>query len=250
MSWDQYSETPASNDLATYFQTGMAPSKVKNAGWDMMADMCQQMGPGSLVTSGGSANAQTITNTRQVGALYAGRIIEFLPGFTNTGTMTIAEDGLTAKQVNANGAAAIAGMVVSGVIARLRYDGTNYQLLNPQRSTGSFTLTLTGVTASGTINYSILQDGKTVYVWANSSITAASSSTQMTGTGVPAALSSANEHRVFFQCEDNTLQATSARLGATNTTTWVFYNGLATTSWTNGGNKGILAGAQTSYTLD
>ncbi|MGH7238714.1 MAG: hypothetical protein ACREHG_01475, partial [Candidatus Saccharimonadales bacterium] len=87
MSLDQYSQTPASNDLANYFQTGMAPSAVKTAGWDIMADLAGLYG---LPTSAGSANAQTITNTRKWGALDSKMLFCFLPGFANTGACTLA----------------------------------------------------------------------------------------------------------------------------------------------------------------
>lgn len=62
MSIDQYSTTPASNDLTNYFKTGMRPSQVKNAGWDVMADLASYSV--SLPAAGGSANALTAANGR------------------------------------------------------------------------------------------------------------------------------------------------------------------------------------------
>lgn len=56
MSIDQYSTTPANNDLTNYFKTGMRPSQVKNAGWDVMADLASY--GMSLPAAGGSANCQ------------------------------------------------------------------------------------------------------------------------------------------------------------------------------------------------
>lgn len=191
MSLDQWSQTPASNDLANYFQTGMAPSKVKNAGWDVMADACAVIGTGSAPTSGGTANAQTITNTRAYGAWFTGMWVVWNPSATNTGTMTIQPDGLAAKQVNANGAAALAGQVVSGVIAIGRYDGTNVQLINPQRSTGSFTGTGTGYTAgtipTATVNYAVSPDGQTVTL-SIPSFTGTSNAATATITGGPSVI--------------------------------------------------------------
>lgn len=190
MSWDQYNQTPASNDLSGYFATGMSPSKVKNAGWDVMADLAQFM---SLPTSGGTANAQTVTNTRQFGALFTGMRVSFIPGNTNTGAVTLAVDGLAAKNIFANGVAAIAGMVVSGVPAHCQYDGTQWNLLNPQRSTGSFTLTLTDPATSGTINYAINPDGKTATFTNYADIIGASGTTTLVGSGLPAILQPATK---------------------------------------------------------
>lgn len=252
MSIDQYSQTPASNDLANYFQTGMAPSKVKNAGWDIMADLAQQIA--SLPTSAGSANAQTVTNTRQIGALFTGLRARFVPGFTNTGAMTFAPDGLAAKNVFANGVAAIAGMVISGVPADMVYDGTQWNLLNPQRSTGSFTITLTGMTAgtTGTVNYAIGQDGKTVFVWITAIIEGTSNATTMTGTGVPAILSAGHDRIIPTYVIDSGAGVGGAVQGFTGTT-WTFTKGTGFNGggFTNAGTKGIVTGnLSVSYTLD
>lgn len=253
MSLDQWSQTPASNDLPGYGNTGMRPSLVKNGFWDTMADVCQVIGTGSLPTSGGTANAQTITNTRQVAAWFPGMWVCWVPGFTSTAAMTISPDGLAAKNVFANGAAALAGMVVANVPAVGRYDGTQVNLINPQRSTGSFTLTYAtgfGTTPTVTINYAILPDGKTAEVWCVNGQTNTSTTTGFTGTGVPSILTPANEKRVTFQMEDATTYAASGRLATGTSTTWTFYNGLVATSWTASGTKGILLGAYTSFSLD
>lgn len=244
MSLSDYSQTPASNDLVSYFQTGMRPSAVKTGGWDVMADLCQQMGPGSLVTSGGTANAQTITNVRQVGALYAGRIIEFMPGFTNTGAMTLAEDGLAAKNVFANGVAAIAGMVALNVIARCRYDGTQYQLLNPQRSTGSATITQTGYASppTGTLFYAVEPSGKMASAWTTATITGTSNATSMTWTGIPAVLTTSVSLRVLAAVQDNTGAFTWSSLDTGTSTTWTFNSGVNSGNFTASGTKATARG--------
>lgn len=238
MSIDQYSQTPASNDLANYFQTGMAPSKVKNAGWDIMADLAQQIA--SLPTSAGSANAQTVTNTRQIGALFPGLRARFVPGFTNTGAMTFAPDGLSAKNVFANGVATIAGMVVSGFPADMVYDGTQWNLFNPQRSTGSFTITLTGMTGAttGAIGYAVGNDGKGVDIWCAANIFGTSNATTMTGTGVPAVLQATTDHPAPLNVINNGANVIGVVSGL-NTTTWAFSNGAYSNTWTNTGQKGL-----------
>lgn len=251
MSWDQYSQTPASNDLPGYFKPGMLPSSVKTAGWDIMADLAQFM---SLPTSSGTANAQTVTNTRQFGALFTGMRQSFIPGNTNTGACTLAVDGLTAKNVYANGAAIIAGMLVSGVAANVQYDGTQWQLLNPQRSTGSFTITLTGMTAgtTGTANYAIAPDGKSVEFWIASAITGTSNSAAMTGTGIPSAIQPVTVKRPVGNWEDNTAGTAGvvSVAAASGTWTWSVGAGLAGGGFTTSGTKGLPAGCKFSYALD
>jgi transposase len=252
MSWDQYSQTPASNDLSGYFQTGMAPSKVKNAGWDIMADLAQFM---SLPTSSGTANAQTVTNTRQFGALFTGMRQRFIPGNTNTGAVTLAVDGLTAKNIFAAGAAAIAGMLQSGVPADVVYDGTQWQLLNPQRGTGSFTATLaTGLTTTptGTLNYAVLADGKTAQLWCNSAITGTSNTTSMGVSGFPSIIQSANSHGTSVSILTDSGVNIAGSFRGTNTGTWTAQAGGSQSSagFTNTGTKGIAAGFWTTLSLD
>lgn len=247
MSRDQWSQTPASNDLSGYGQTGMAPSKVKNAFWDVMADLTVDA---SLPTSAGTANAQTVTNTRQFGALFTGMYQWFLPGFTNTGAVTLAVDGLAAKNIFANGIAAIAGMLVTNVPALVKYDGTQWNLMNPQRSTGSFTLTISTsyltVQQTGTINYGIGQDGKSVQVRNTVAIIGTSNATTMIGTGVPSILapttSTSGAHRPFYLGEDNSAFFIGfLDVGQASAGQWQFFGNttLSTGGFTNTGTKGF-----------
>ncbi len=131
MSIDQYSTTPASNDLTNYFKTGMRPSQVKNAGWDVMADLASYSV--SLPAAGGSANALTAANGRPFSSLVAGLLQILNPTAPNTGPATFAPDGLTAAAVVANGAALAGGELQPAVPALLKYDGTQWNLLNPAR---------------------------------------------------------------------------------------------------------------------
>jgi|GEM_PF-6989577 len=129
MSIDQYSSTPANNDLTNYFKTGMRPSAVKNAGWDIMADLASYVV--SLPTAGGTANALTVSNGRPFGALVPGLLQILNLASANTGPATFAPDGLTATAIFANGAKLAGGEMQPGVPAFLKYDGTQWNLLNP-----------------------------------------------------------------------------------------------------------------------
>lgn len=129
MSIDQYSSTPSSNDLANYFKTGMRPSQVKTAGWNMMADVASYAV--SLPTAGGGANALTVANGRPFGALVAGLLQVLNPAADSTGPASFAPDGLAAAAIYANGLPLAGGELQAGVPAFLKYDGTQWNLLNP-----------------------------------------------------------------------------------------------------------------------
>lgn len=88
-------------------------------------------------TSGGTANAQTLTPTPGISAYAAGQRFSFLPVATNTsGTVTIANSGLTARNVKKGigGAKVIlaVGDLIIAIPADIIDDGTDYILLNPQ----------------------------------------------------------------------------------------------------------------------
>lgn len=129
MSIDQYSTTPSNNDLANYFKTGMRPSQVKTAGWDIMADLASYAV--SLPTAGGSANALTAANGRPLGALVPGLLQILNPATDSTGPATFAPDGLATTNIYGNGLPLAGGELQAGVPAFLKYDGTQWNLLNP-----------------------------------------------------------------------------------------------------------------------
>lgn len=102
-------------------------------------------------TTGGSGNAQTITVDSNF-TLAAGNVITCKLGFSNSGAMTLAVNGGSAKNVTDVKTNAIAsGMAISGQIAIFAYDGTQFQLLNPATlpvvlgGTGAATLTANNV---------------------------------------------------------------------------------------------------------
>lgn len=83
-------------------------------------------------TSGGAANAQTLTLSPVVTAYAAGQRFSFLAGFTNTAAATLNVNGVGAKNIfnAATGAAIGAGEIVSGRAYEVIYDGTQFLLLN------------------------------------------------------------------------------------------------------------------------
>lgn len=84
-------------------------------------------------TSGGSANAHTLTIANTGWVLTNKPQIEFIAGFTNTSTtpsMTV-NGGDTDTIVSPTGGALVAGNITAGTMYRMRFDGTNWRLANP-----------------------------------------------------------------------------------------------------------------------
>lgn len=206
----------------------------------------------SLVTSGGTANAQTVTNSLSYTALTAGIVQWFIPGNANTGSCTLAVDGLTAKNIFAYGAALLGGELQTNVPALVKYDGTQWNLLNPNDATGSFTITLTGMTAgtTGTVSYRIVRN-KTVHIYLASSITGTSNTNNMTGTGVPSVLQVTTGSRGYWVAlTDNGGTIAGAVTMAAASGTWTFRAGINTAGFTTSGTKGLSQFCSFSYNLD
>jgi hypothetical protein len=240
-----WSGTAASNDLTDYASTGMASSLYKNAIWNLQADLKSH--EYTLNTDTGSANAYAIAPTRAIGSYFAGYKTWFLPAHANTGASTLNVNSLGTKNIYAHGAALLGGELSTTVPALVEYDGTQFNLINPEVSSGSFTATLTGMssTTTGTMKYRI-QNGL-VTVWTDSSITGTSNATTMTMTGVPAAIQPATTRTVLCSVADNgVFYASSATITAASGT-WTFYKSFAGSSFTSSGIKGLNMAAFSYY---
>jgi hypothetical protein len=88
---------------------------------------------GGLPTSAGTANAQTLTVSPAITAYITGAVFNFTPGVANTGATTVAVSGLGTKNITKCGTTAlVANDLTTTAIAIILYDGTEFQLLNPQ----------------------------------------------------------------------------------------------------------------------
>jgi len=93
-------------------------------------------------TTGGSANAYTLTLTPAITTYITGKTYKFIASFANTGAATLAINGLSAvslvKQYNVP---LTTGDILSGQAVEVIYDGTNFQIVgtNGFASTMSFT---------------------------------------------------------------------------------------------------------------
>ena len=127
--------------MGTYKITGLGAGTVATDA--VRLGQLQNFSTGTLITVAGT---DTITGTvsPSLTAYTAGQIFSFVVGATNTAAVTLNIDGLGAKSV-----ALAAGDMVTGQIALVEYDGTRFQLLDPNAFTDlrvSGTLGVTGVT--------------------------------------------------------------------------------------------------------
>ena len=145
--------TPTANiSLGTYKITNLG---VGTAATDAArVSQLQNFSTATLITVAGT---DTITGTvsPSLTAYTAGQIFSFVVGTTNTGAVTLNIDGLGAKAVTRTGAVAlVAGGMVTGQVALVEYDGTRFQLLDPNAFTDlliSGALTYGGVTLTNAV---------------------------------------------------------------------------------------------------
>jgi hypothetical protein len=85
-------------------------------------------------TSGGSANAQTLTPSPAIAAYAAGQMFRFIAGFTSTGALTLQVSGLASPVTCLMKGSKIAFSSLTPVMAGLTYealyDGTNFLVSN------------------------------------------------------------------------------------------------------------------------
>jgi hypothetical protein len=111
-----------------------------------------QLQSGSTNTYITAAGADTITGTvtPTLTAYTTGQQFSFVAAGTNTTAVTLNIDGVGAKAVTRAGTTALAaGDILTGQVALVEYDGTQFQLLDPNAFTNlrvSGTLGVTGIT--------------------------------------------------------------------------------------------------------
>jgi hypothetical protein len=120
-------------DLAT---AGIALIVYDGVQFQLLTSAAQFISEASLVHYGvdtGAADAYVATVTPGISSYSNGLLCEIAIAHTNTGASTIALNGLATRNVvRANGAALSAGDLVSGGLALIGYDGTQFQLYNVQ----------------------------------------------------------------------------------------------------------------------
>lgn len=107
-AWSQTAATNATADSTINWQEGQAPSTINDSARAMMAVMAKWRDDWSgtkpsntVMTTAGSANAQTLTTNGSIAALTNGWTLTFTVGtnLQNTAACTLAVDSLAAKQI-------------------------------------------------------------------------------------------------------------------------------------------------------
>ena len=114
----------------------------------------QNFSTNTLITVAGT-DTITGTVTPSLTAYPAGQIFSFVAAGTNTTAVTLNIDGVGVKSVTRAGTTALAaGDILTGQVAIVEYDGTQFQLLDPNAFTNlrvSGTLTYGGVTLTNAV---------------------------------------------------------------------------------------------------
>lgn len=123
-------QTVPTNNLPMggYRHTGVGNATAR----DSYAALGQVQDGGSVYASaGGTGDALTLTLSPAPSAYVAGQEFRFKATATNTGAATIDVNSLGAKSIKRDGSSALAaGDITTGQMYSIRYDGTNFQLLN------------------------------------------------------------------------------------------------------------------------
>lgn len=141
---DVYSTTPASNGTiggTGYFAEGQAPSTVNDAARQVMADIAAWYGQAKLpqyLTGTAGTNTVTAGGPASMAAYAAGQAFFFIPAATNTAatTLNITPSGgaaLGAKNIFYKGVACVGGEIVISQPVLVSYDGTQFNILGPDR---------------------------------------------------------------------------------------------------------------------
>lgn len=135
-----WSETDANNNTAAPqgFPENMAPSGVNDAARAVMGATKRWFNQiNGTVTSGGTANAQTLTYSVAPGAYFTGMRFLFKVGVTNTGSATLNVHSLGAKTIkDMYGNALVGSELTLNSYAEVIYDGTDMILLRTAQYLG------------------------------------------------------------------------------------------------------------------
>lgn len=131
-SWNK---SAGSNNSASPdgFPEGMEPSGVNDSAREVMAAVSRwYQDLDASLTSGGSANAYTLTTNNAHAALADMAITAFKANHANTGSATLNADGNGAKSIKKHHDQDLAsGDIEVDQICVVLYDGTNFQLVSP-----------------------------------------------------------------------------------------------------------------------
>jgi microcystin-dependent protein len=144
-AWSTTAADNATADSSINWAEGMPPSDVNDSARVMMQRVKQFVTDiGGSLTTGGTANAITVTASSAFASYANGRVVVFVAGSTNTGSATLNVNSIGAKAVvkaTGTGAEALGGYEIqSGGIYTVRYNTSlnggagAWMLINPTTS--------------------------------------------------------------------------------------------------------------------
>lgn len=235
--------TPTANiPMGTYKITGLGAG---TAATDAVRMSQLQAGGTTFLTAAGT-DTITATASPALTAYATGNLFSFVVANTNTSAVTLNVDGLGAKAITRDGTTALAAndlIATEGVL--VLYDGTRFQVINPNAATNfrvSGTLGVTGVAtmtaapvfSSATASLPMFTDGSKALV-----------SNAMTGTG-SVVMSASPTMTGTIAAANETLSGTLGVTGvATFTAAPVFSSATASLPMFTNGSKALVSNAMT-----
>jgi hypothetical protein len=205
----------------------------------------------------GVANAYILNFTAPFTSYVDGTVIYWIPAQSNTTASTININSFGGVPIiNPDNTPLIAGQIVAGQPVGMMFFSGSFIIL-ASVTNGTFTATLTGMTAAttGTVSYSRV--GKIITLTGPvAGITGTSNTNGMTMTGLPASVTPANLRGIFCgELVDNTSSdprnCGTAEISNTGIITFslLVRAGVLVANFTNAGSKGIASGWTISYSL-
>lgn len=153
--------TPTANiTLGGYKITNLAAATL--AADAVRLSQLQNFSTNTLITIAGT-DTITGTVTPSLTAYTAGQIFSFVAAATNTTAVTLNIDGVGVKSVTRAGTTALAaGDILTGQVAIVEYDGTQFQLLDPNAFTNLRVSGTLGVTGATTLSAALTYGGVTL----------------------------------------------------------------------------------------
>jgi microcystin-dependent protein len=114
--WSQTAANNATADSSINWQEGQAPSSVNDSARAMMASVAKWRDDvNGINVTGGSGTVFTLTSNQVFASNGNGNTVQFTPGTSNTGPVTLSIDGNTARPLRFyTGVELLAGMLISG----------------------------------------------------------------------------------------------------------------------------------------
>lgn len=154
-------------------ETGLNPLEILDSGLNLRLDPTSNNALQAIAntglhvaaflgTTGGAANAQTLTTSPATVVIRENQVYSIIAGFTNTAATTLNINSVLQPVVRQNGRALIGNEIISGNRYLILDNGTSYVLLNPSSEWQTYVPILTGFSADPTNNvytFKVREDG-------------------------------------------------------------------------------------------